>query len=504
MTHQAANLPPPPGNARWLGHPAGAGVLVGLKTWELFSYQGMRAFLVFYLIGSFALSDSEAALIFGSYSALVLALSVLGGVVADRWLGPREPMTIGALMIMSGHICLAGENVLVELRLLDPAMAFQVFCLGLGLIAVGTGLLKPNVLNLLGALYRRDDPQRERGYYFYYIGVNIGSFAAPLVCGYLAERYGWGWGFAAAAIGMAAGLVVLFLGRRYLNPVEPHGTGATRGSRLLIYLGVLAAVGASSFLIQNGVALGVLLIASLVASAAYFAVQSSRESKSPLLASLLMLMAVPMSYSMLFEQFSLSINLFVDRHVSDELYGIAVSAPQLLSLNAFFVLMFLPLLSAVWAYLGRRGLEPKSSVKFAIGFGFIGSGFLVLVGSTILTPPGAQILMGFVAMAYFLITMGEICIAPLAFASVGQLIPQRLQGVAMGMLFLAFALGNLGASWLATAAAIPAGMIQAESRAIYADFFLKPAFIALFAIPLCLLAGRWLNYPDPAAKEPAA
>lgn len=487
----------PRSDGSWLNHPPGVAVLVALKAWELFSYQGMRAFLVFYLIGAFAMSDGQASIVFGSYAALVLSLSVLGGLVSDRWLGMREPMTVGAVLIMSGHLCLAAENVAGALGSFGPTGLFQMFCIGLSLISVGTGLLKPNVLNLLGSLYLQNDPKRERGYYLYYLGVNVGSFLAPLVCGYLAANYGWGWGFAAAAIGMAAGLMVLLLGRRRLAPAEPSATTLPgKKPRVLIYLGVLAAVGIASFLIQHGVTLGLLLLASLAAASIYFVMQARLEPGGRggiVLIRLLALMAVPLTYSILFEQFSLSINLFTDRVVDRQIFGWSIAAPQLLSLNAFFVLAFLPLLAAAWTALARRGREPRTASKFAVGFACIAMGFFLLASASGLTEPGTRIPIGYVVLAYFLITMGELCIAPLAYATVGLLVPQRLQGVAMGMLMLAFALGNLGASWLATTAAIPSGTLLGDSRAAYAHFFLTPACVALIAVPMCLLASRLLN-----------
>ena len=489
-------------------HPRGVPVLVSLKAWELFSYQGMRAFLVFYLMGAFSLSDAHASVIFGAYAALVLALSVLGGVLADRWLGPREPMTAGALLIMAGHLCLALESLLAAQQSLSPAMLFQVFCGGLACISVGTGLLKPNVLNLLGGLYRSDDPLRERGFYAYYIGVNIGSFAAPLVCGYLGANFGWGWGFAAAAFGMATGLLVLLWGRRHLDGAMALQAPVTWFRRGLIYSGIVVMVGVSSYLIQHGVALGLLLVVGIVSSAVYFLWRARAQvagRAGQMLARLLALMAIPLTYSVLFEQFSLSINLFIDRLVDRKIGVFTVAAPQLLSLNAFFVLLFLPLLGAGWAALERRGREPATSQKFALGFAFIAAGFWLLSSTSGMTSQMTggladaveKVPMLYVVLAYLLITLGELCIAPLSYATVGRIVPMGLQGLAMGMLLLAFALGNLGASWLATAAAIPDGMLAAASGEVYRHFFMVPAAIALVAVPVCLAASRLLDRTVP-------
>ncbi|TAJ68860.1 MAG: MFS transporter [Phenylobacterium sp.] len=491
-----------PGRERswFLGHPTGLPVIVALKAWELFSYQGMRAFLVFYLIAAFGLSDARAAMLFGSYAALVLATSVLGGALSDRWLGQREPTFAGALMIMGGHATLAAQHLLVATGWLQGEAIFQVFCLGLGLIAVGTGLLKPNVLNLIGGLYRRDDPKREDGFYIYYLGVNVGSFLAPLVCGRLAQDYGWGWGFGAAAIGMAAGLCVLLAGRRHLVRADGQSTGRGPGDRpprIRIYGGVGVTVLLASFLIQHGLVLGALLAATLAAGCGYLLVVAARDRSGEDRRAVLRLMAVlpvPLCFVMVFEQFSLAINLFVDRLVDKQVLGFHVAAPQLLSLNSFFVLLLLPLLGLGWTRLRAHGAEPAIPVKFTIGFGLMGAGFWLLAGAIMLQPAGAAISMSWVVGAYLLITLGELMIAPLTYTLVGRAVPARLEGVAMGLLLLSFALGNLCAGLLATLAAVPRDASLDMMSGIYGRHFIVVGGVAL-AAGLCALALRMIVSP---------
>jgi POT family proton-dependent oligopeptide transporter len=295
-------------------------------------------------------------------------------------------------------------------------------------------------------------------------------------------------------------------------------------------------VGVSSYLIQHGVALGLLLVVGIVSSAVYFLWRARAQvagRAGQMLARLLALMAIPLTYSVLFEQFSLSINLFIDRMVDRKIGVFTVAAPQLLSLNAFFVLLFLPLLGAGWAALERRGREPATSQKFALGFAFIAAGFWLLSSASGMTSgmtggitsgmtggmaggmaggmtsgitsemtnglvdAVGKVPMLYVVLAYLLITLGELCIAPLSYATVGRIVPEGLQGLAMGMLLLAFALGILGASWLATAAAIPDGMLAAASGEVYRHFFMVPAAIALVAVPVCLAASRLLDRTVP-------
>jgi POT family proton-dependent oligopeptide transporter len=481
-------------------------VIVALKAWELFSYQGMRAFLVFYLIAAFGLSDARAAMLFGSYAALVLATSVLGGVLSDRWLGQREPTFAGALMIMGGHATLAAQHLLVAADWLQGEAIFQVFCLALGLIAVGTGLLKPNVLNLIGGLYRREDPKREDGFYIYYLGVNVGSFLAPLVCGRLAQDHGWGWGFGAAAIGMAAGLCVLLAGRRHLVRADGQSTGRQPGDRpprIRIYGGVGAMVLLASFLIQHGLVLGALLAVTLAAGCGYLLVVAARDRSGEDRRAVLRLMAVlpvPLCFVMVFEQFSLAINLFVDRLVDKQVLGLQVAAPQLLSLNSFFVLLLLPLLGLGWVRLRARGAEPSIPVKFTIGFCLMAAGFWLLATAIMLQPAGTS--MSWVVGAYLLITLGELMIAPLTYTLVGRAVPVRLEGVAMGLLLLSFALGNLCAGLLAGLAAVPRDASLATTSAIYERHFMVVGGVAL-AAGLCSLVLRMIvsSAGEPDIKE---
>jgi len=476
------------------GHPAGLAVLISLKVWELFSYQGMRAFLVFYLIEAFALGDAQAAMMFGSYAALVLATSVLGGYCADRWLGPKEPMGVGAILIMAGHSTLAAENALTGLHLVNRPVAFQIFCLALALIAVGTGLLKPNVLTMIGRLYRADDPKREFGYYGYYVGVNIGSFLAPIVCGGLASHFGWGWGFGAAAIGMALGLISFLLGRGLVRPAEGTLIAAGKSTpRARIYLLVAAAVAVAAWLVQHGLALGILLAATVAAGSGIL-IMRARSSEDPndlpKVMRFFLLLPVPIFFELLFEQLSITVNLFSDRAVERSLFGIPVTAPQLLSLNSLFVLALLPLLGGLWARLARWGREPTPFAKFAIGFVFVALAFAILIVAAGSGASGARIPLLWIVTAYLAMTLGELCIAPSTFAMVGKMVPDRYAGVAMGLTLLSFSAGNFLASVLAGTVVLPKAFSVQDAKLSYGAFFAAPMVIALVFAATCRLFGQ--------------
>ncbi len=304
--------------------------------WSCSATRACAPFLVFYLIATFALGDAQAAVLFGSYAALVLATSVFGGLIADRWLGLKEPMTVGAC---SDHDWPPGPCSRERARRSRhvPGLAHLRVVLRVAgrTIAVGTGLLKPNVLNLVGALYRRDDPRRDAGFYAYYIGVNIGSLLAPLVCGYLAAHYGWAYGFAAAAVGMASGLLVLFLGRRHIHDhpeSKARRAAVTPKVRLVIYACVLASIGIAAFLIQHGIVLGIVLLTTLAFGATYLltAARGPEGCDRRRVALFLRCCRYSAMFVVLFEQFALTINLFADRAVDRDVLGVSFAAPQLI------------------------------------------------------------------------------------------------------------------------------------------------------------------------------
>jgi len=481
------------------GHPTGLGVLIALKVWELFSYQGMRAFLVFYLIAAFGMRDREAALLYGSYAALALVASVLGGYCADRWLGARDAMGLGAAIIMLGHLTLALESVLGALRPDLGPVVFQLFCLGLGLIAVGTGLLKPNVLAMIGALYRREDPRRDVGYAVYYLGVNVGSLAAPLVCGAVAARFGWGWGFASAAIGMALGLAVFIAGRRHVPADAPVLTHPRR-ARVALGLAAFAAAVACAWLVQHGVALGVVLAGFLLLGAGLLLARaraSDDPADVPGVWAVFLLFPIPVMFQALAEQLATTVNLYVARSVDLTVGALAISAPQLLSLNSFFVLLLLPAVTAAWTGLARRGRDVAPFHRFAIGFALIAAAFLLLQASAAVPTPGGQAHLGWIVGAYLALTLGELCIAPSVFALVGRLVPERLTGVAMGLTLLGFACGNLVAPLLT--GLLPQDLAGApDSRAAYGAYFGQLALAGLAAGALAIALGRL------AARRPRA
>src|SRR6266481_1783484 len=374
---------PPPGSS-WFGHPRGLSTLFFTEMWERFSYYGMRGFLILYMTKALSFTDSHAGAVYGNYVGSVWVTPILGGLIADRWLGLYRIVLIGGIIIALGHFTLALH-------------ALPFFYIGLTLIVIGTGLLKPNVSALVGALYQSEDGRRDAGFSIFYMGINLGALLGPLIAGKLAEGFDWHLGFACAGVGMLLGLVQYVLGRRRLQPAI---------DRLASRPGPSASAMPTSsepFTPQDWqrmAAVGVLFLFASLFWGAY-------------------------------EQAGSTLALFADRYVHLELLGIKLYASWFVSVQAAFVILLSPVFAWIWVKLGPR--QPSSPTKFALALLFVGLAFVLLM------PAGA-------------IAQGGVKISPLwlvGLSAVTKLAPSRVVGVMLGVFFLSNALGNKLAGWSA-------------------------------------------------------
>jgi len=390
----------------WFGHPRGLATLFFTEMWERASYYGMRALLTLYMTGSvlqpgLGFPDKKATQIYGIYTMMVYLMGIPGGFIADRLIGHYRAVLIGGIIIASGHFTMA-----------VPGLPF--FFTGLGLIIIGTGLLKPNVSTIVGTLYTRDDPRRDAGFSLFYMGINTGAFFAPLVTGWLGQKINWHIGFAAAGVGMVFGLIQYVYGRKYLTPATETKTPQT------------VAIEATP----------------TVSNAAFTRQEWGRIAA----ASILTLFALIFWAG--FEQAGSSLTLFADRATRLVILGFTYPSSWFQSVEPLFVIIFSPVFAWLWLRLGRR--EPSSPAKFTLGLFFLSLSFLLIVpAARYFQLHGQRVSPFWLIGLYFLQMVGELCLSPVGLSMVTKLSPARIVGFMMGVWFLATALGNYVAGWVA-------------------------------------------------------
>lgn len=447
-------------------HPAGLYVCFMTELWERFSYYGMRALLIYYLTQHFLFSDEKSFAIYGAYTALVWMSPVIGGVVADRYLGSRKAVTLGAILLSVGHLLLAIEGPGAKRVLIDGVELIQrdayylnFFYLSLAFIVTGVGFLKTNISTIVGALYSLDDPRREAGFTLFYMGINIGAALAPLLCGWLGQTYGWHYGFGLAGIGMLAGLLGFLLCQKHLEghaePPNPDRLGESIFPGISREVAIYIASGVMVLLfwqlLQHQAAVGGLLgftgsVLAVVVLYYSFRYCTPKERDQMLVVALLILFSIV--FWSLYEQMGSSLNLFSDRVVDRHILGWEIQASQLQALAPIFVVSLAPLFSWLWTRLGRQNRNPSIPIKFTIGLAMVGVAFLVPVLGMSFSGNGEKVgLLWFVLMFFFMVC-GELCIGPIALNLVTRLCPKRVVGMMMGSFFLSLSAGSFIAGQL--------------------------------------------------------
>lgn len=442
------------------GHPAGLRTLFFTELWERFSYYGMRALLVLFLVDAtsgLGLDDQTATAIYGLYTAAVYIVALPGGWIADRLLGAQRAIWLGGIIIAIGHFTLA-----------LPTTA--TFFMGLLCIVAGTGLLKPNISLVVGELYARDDPRRDAGFTLFYMGINLGAAMGPLICSTLGEsrRFGWHYGFAAAGVGMVIGLIWFRLTRHQLGSAGLHPSldaadplQAAERRRLWWRVGVgLALVLLLAVLVGSGrLAIAPVALARNSAwgigalAIGYFgwlllAGRLDADEKKRVLALAFLFLGSAVFWSG-FEQAGSSLNLFADRYTDRLLGGFEIPAGWFQVLNPIFIITLAPLYAALWVGLARRHLNPSTPAKFGLGLLLLAAGFAVMLGAASLVASGDKALPTWLIFTYLFHTMGELALSPVGLSATTRLAPRRYAGQMMGLWFLATAVGNLIAGLLA-------------------------------------------------------
>jgi POT family proton-dependent oligopeptide transporter len=469
-----AGLGHPDADRGFFGHPKGLSTLVFTELWERFSYYGMRALLILFMTasleaGGMGMDVATAGAVYGTYTAMVYLMSVPGGWLADKVLGQRKAVLYGGILIACGHYSLA-----------VPLDGF--FTLGLVLIVLGTGLLKPNISVIVGQLYAPKDARRDAGFSIFYMGINLGAFIGQIVTGYLAQDpdfratiVGWGmdpnvtwhWAFGAAGVGMTLGVIQYVWGGRSLG-----ATGVTPGAattpelaaaykrKALVYLGaVLAAALVAALAVGAGLitltpklisdaAGGALLVITVVFFGGLFLDKSwTADERSRLWIIFAFFLCAAVFWSV-FDQAGSTLNLFADRNTRNELLGFEFPSAWYQSLNPLFIIIFAPVFAALWLKLGDR--QPSAPVKFALGLIGAGVGFWVMAVAAISADAGHLVGPLWLVFVYLIHTWAELCLSPVGLSSMTKLAPDRIVGAMMGVWFLGASVGNFMAGQMAT------------------------------------------------------
>ncbi len=503
----------PPANEELFGHPKGLYICFTTEMWERFSFYGMKYLLLMYLTKYHLFSDGAGLEVLGAYAGLVYSLPVIGGMLADRYLGMRKAVIFGGILLCMGHFLMAveghqaiqyaaGTELISDITLNDGTTlvagtvltktiqirdlaALNIFYLALALIVVGVGFLKPNISTIVGQLYNKDDVRRDSGFTIFYMGINIGAFAATIICVYLGETFGWGYGFGAAGVGMLFGLFTFLKGQKHLKGLAEPGDPQLLKEKVLgpinkeqlIYLIALLSLGLIWLVIQHETvvfaAQQVVLVVAGIGLIGYAAFKGTREEMHQM-SVLMVLIASTIVFWALFEQAAGSMTLFADRVIDRNILNIEIAAGQFGSLNAGFIMLLALPFAALWVWLDKFKLNPNIPVKFGLGIIQAGLGFGVLVLGSHFPDEAGKMSLWWLVLAYLLHTTGELCLSPVGLSAVTKLAIHKVVGLSMGVWFLATALSETLAMRLGQLAAIDSSsetMTIAQTTATYIQLF---------------------------------
>ncbi len=471
------------------GHPKGLYVCFFTELWERFSFYGMKFLLILYLTKYHLFSDSAGLDVLGAYAGLVYTIPLIGGMLADRYLGPRKAVLFGGILLVLGHLLMAVEGeqaTMVAGEVVRDTAALNVFYMALALIILGVGFLKPNISTIVGKLYADNDPRRDSGFTIFYMGINLGSFTATLLCGWLGETYGWGYGFGAAGIGMFLGLIFFLYGQKYLyghaDPADPEKLSqkvlGPINMEWTIYLLSLLSLPVVWFVVQREawVHSGQWIFLAVAAGfLMFYAFAKSTPVERHRIFVLIVLILSTIVFWALFEQAGASMTFFADRVMERNIFGLDVKASQFGSLNAGFIILLAPVFAWMWVWLSKRNLEPSTPAKFGLGLIQAGLGFGALVLGATMPEASGKVAWIWLVLAYLLHTTGELALSPVGLSAVTKLAPKKIVGFSMGTWFLATALSETLATRLSKFAAFDgdatATMTMAEQVAKYSELF---------------------------------
>jgi len=440
----------------FLGHPRGLATLFFTEMWERFSFYGGRAMLVLYMVSTvngdnpgFGMTAMEAGALYALYVSLAYLTNLPGGWISDQFLGARKSVLIGGILIAIGNLTIAS------------ALSFVVFVIGLSFIAIGTGLLKPNVSTMVGSLYKPGDVKRDSAFQIFYMGINLGALLAPLVAGYFGETVNWRIGFAIVGSGMILGLIQYVLGAKHLGDAglfkQSEDAKLVKKQRkslrnalmwFAIAIIVLLALHFTGIFLITVVSLSnVVGVIFVIVPIAYFGALFSKndfttQEKNRVIAIIVLYLAATLFWSA-FEQAGSTLTLFADRHTKNTLFGFEFPVTWWQSVNAWWIIVMTPVFAWLWVFLKKKDIHLSIPLKFAIGLLMVGVGFLVLVPpATNIVETGDKVGVVWLLSVYFIHTIGELFLSPVGLSAMTKLAPERIVGQMMGIWFLGAATGN--------------------------------------------------------------
>jgi proton-dependent oligopeptide transporter, POT family len=436
------------------GHPRGLYVLFFSEAWERFSYYGMRALLVLYLTKHLNYARKDALLLYATYTGLVYLTPLLGGFLADKLLGQRKAILIGGTVMAMGHFAMAFESMLH---------------VALCLLMLGNGFFKPNISTMVGNLYPQGDARRDGAYTIFYMGINLGAFLSPLVCGSLGEnpRFGWHYGFGAAGVGMVFGLISFMAFQHQLVGGFPPGREEAGPARLtvldgfhvilgsLICVGVAyaAGLGLPAFLPYSKVVVptiaGLFGLSMLIVFARAMMTMGTKEGEDWQRISVILIVSLfSIVFWMGFEQAGGTLNLFADAKTDRTLFDLEFPASYFQSINPLLIISLAPLFSMLWSAIDNSRFRLTSSAKMGFGLILLGLGFIVMYQAERATEAGGKVGPQWLACVYLLFTMGELCLSPIGLSLVNKLAPAKMASLLMATWFLCTAIANFFAGTL--------------------------------------------------------
>ncbi|MEY9849213.1 peptide MFS transporter [Streptacidiphilus sp. MAP5-3] len=444
----------------FFGQPWGLATLFTTEMWERFSYYGMRALLVLYLVaphsdGGLGFSKSTATAIYSVYVSMVYLLTLPGGWVADRLWGPKKTVAVAGGVIMIGHFLLA-----------LPATAS--FFGGLVFIAVGSGLLKANISTMVGQLYSGpEDPRRDGGFTIFYMGINLGAFAAPLVIGTVGQRVNWHLGFALAGIGMGIGLVIYLIGMGTLSPNSsvvptPLSTEAKRSVLrkglfwLVLAVVFYAVLGGTGHYTINWVTIPLTVIGLVFPAWMLWRIKHDRDlspAENSKMTGYIWFFVAAAVFWMIYDQGGSTLNIFAADNTANSLLGVHFPSSWFQSLNPLYIMALAPVFAWMWQWLAARNREPETATKFSFGLFLVGGSFAVFLGALAAASGGNKVTPLWLCVVYLIQTVGELCLSPVGLSVTTKLAPEKYGSQMMGVWFLAVTAGDCTTSLATTAGA---------------------------------------------------